>query len=151
MSTGVGNRLFHKGTVDQATSLDQRRFRRYGIKLPCHVKPRASGKSPVLPELIVETPDVSGGGLFFLASAKWPVGTDIEFELDIATHRKRRGGKHSMLGYSYPCRRERRGTRWYWGYHRSLQNLHIKEDKQGSSRQGCESGGVRVPLPSCLE
>jgi len=90
VSAGVDNRLFHKGTVDQATSLDQRRFRRYGIKLPCHIKPRASGKSPVLPELIVETLDVSGGGLFFLASAAWPVGTDIEFELDIATQGIRR-------------------------------------------------------------
>jgi hypothetical protein len=56
-----------------------------------------------------------------------------------------------MPGYNYPSRPERRGACWYWGYHRSLQNLHIKEDKQGSSRQGCESGGVRVPLPSSLE
>jgi len=53
------------------------------MKLPCRVKPRASGKSPVLPELAVETLDVSGGGLFFLASAQWTVGTAIEFELDL--------------------------------------------------------------------
>ena len=72
------------GGMNQATSPDQRRFRRYGIKLPCRVKPRASGKSPVLPELAVETLDVSGGGLFFLASAqKWTIGTTIEFELDL--------------------------------------------------------------------
>jgi hypothetical protein len=32
----------------------------------------------------------------------------------------------------------KRGTAEQW----------IKEGKQGSSRQGCESGGVRVPVPS---
>ena len=53
------------------------------MKLPCRVKPRASGKSPVLPELAVETLDVSGGGLFFLASEQWTIGTAIEFELDL--------------------------------------------------------------------
>jgi len=31
----------------------------------------------------------------------------------------------------------KRGTAEQW----------IKEGKQGSSRQGCESGGVRVPVP----
>jgi hypothetical protein len=34
-------------------------------------------------ELETETQDVSGGGLFFLASAAWTVGTVIEFELEI--------------------------------------------------------------------
>jgi hypothetical protein len=69
--------------MNQATSPNQRRFRRYGMKLPCRVKPRVSGNSPVLPELAVETLDVSGGGLFFLASAQWTIGTAIEFELDL--------------------------------------------------------------------
>lgn len=83
MSAGVNNTLIPQGTLGQATSPYQRRFRRYGIKLPCRVKPRVSRKSAVLPELEVETLDVSGGGLFFLASAEWTVGTAIELELDL--------------------------------------------------------------------
>ena len=90
MFAGVDNPLFHKGTLDQATSPDQRRFRRFGVKLPCRVKPRASRKSAVLPELEVETLNVSGGGLFFWAPAEWTVGTAIEFELDLAGHVVRR-------------------------------------------------------------
>ena len=81
---------FHKGTMDQATSPNQRRFRRYGGKLPCRVKPRASHKSAELPELKVETLDVSSGGLFFLASAEWSIGTAIEFELELPAHGVRR-------------------------------------------------------------
>ena len=90
MSAGVDNPLFHKGTLDQATSPDQRRFRRYGVRLPCRVKPRAPRKSAVLPELEVETLDVSRGGLFFLASAELTIGTAIEFELDLPAHVVRR-------------------------------------------------------------
>lgn len=83
MFAGVDNPLFHMGTLDQATSPNQRRFRRYGVKLPCRIKPRASRKSAVRPETEVETLDVSRGGLFFLASAEWTIGTAIEFELDL--------------------------------------------------------------------
>jgi hypothetical protein len=90
MSSGADNPLFHEGTLDQATSRDQRRFRRYGVKLPCRVKPRASHKSAVHPELEVETLDVSRGGLFFLASAQWTIGTAIDFELELPAHRVRR-------------------------------------------------------------
>jgi hypothetical protein len=86
MSARVDNPRFHKGTLGQATSPDQRRFRRYGVKLPCRVKPRASRKSAVLPELEVETLDVSGGGLFFVASAELTIGTAIELELDLPAH-----------------------------------------------------------------
>ena len=86
MSPGVNNTRHHKGTLDQATSPDQRRFRRYGMKLPCRVNPRASRKSAVLPHLEVETLDVSGGGLFFVAPAEWTVGTAIELELDLPAH-----------------------------------------------------------------
>jgi len=82
MSAGADNPLVNKDTLDQATSSDQRRFRRYGLKLPCRVKPRASRQSAILPEL-VETLDVSGGGLFFVASAELTIGTAIEFELDL--------------------------------------------------------------------
>ena len=56
------------------------------MKLPCRVKPRASRKSAALPELETETVDVSGGGLFFLASAQWTIGTAIEFDLDLPAH-----------------------------------------------------------------
>src|SRR5208283_758614 len=85
MSAEVDSPLFHKGTLDQGTSPNQRRFRRYGVKLPGRVKPRASHKSVVLPELEVETLDVSRGGLFFVASAELTIGTAIEFELDLPT------------------------------------------------------------------
>jgi hypothetical protein len=37
----------------------------------------------MLPELEVETVDVSGGGLFFVASAELTIGTAIEFEIDL--------------------------------------------------------------------
>ena len=90
MSGTVDNPLFHRGTAGKATSRDQRRFRRYDIKLPCRVKPRASRKSATLPELEVETLDVSSGGLFFLASAEWSIGTAIEFELELPAHGVRR-------------------------------------------------------------
>ena len=82
MSGAADNPLSPKGTMAQVNLSDQRRFRRYGVKLPCRVKPRASHKSAVHPELEVETLDVSRGGLFFLASAKWTIGTAIDFELD---------------------------------------------------------------------
>ena len=81
MFAGADNPLFHKGTLDQATSRDQRRFRRYGVKLPCRVKPRASCRSTILPELEVETFDVSRGGLFFLVSAELTIGTHDKFVL----------------------------------------------------------------------
>src|SRR5208283_1944676 len=83
MFAGADNHLFHEGTLDQATSRGLRRFRRYGVKLPCRVKPRASRKNVRLPQIEVETLDVSRGGLFFLASAELTIGTAIEFEIDL--------------------------------------------------------------------
>jgi hypothetical protein len=83
MSAGVGNPHLDKSTLAQATSADQRRFRRYGVKLPCRVKVRAERKREILPPIETETMDVSGGGLFFLASAGLAVGTAIEFEMDL--------------------------------------------------------------------
>jgi hypothetical protein len=70
MFPGADGPVLHDGTLEQAPSLNQRRFRRYGIRLPCRVKPRDSGKSPLTHELAVETLDVSRGGLFFLASGE---------------------------------------------------------------------------------
>lgn len=83
MSAGVDNSLFGKGTLHQATSPDQRRFRRFGVKLPCRLRPQASEKGAALPELEVKTQDVSRGGLYFLTSAEFTIGTSIEFELDL--------------------------------------------------------------------
>ena len=83
MFIGMDNPLFHKRTFDQASLPNQRRFRRYDVKIPCRVKSRVSRKSAALPELEVETLDVSSGGLFFLTSAEWTIGTAIEFELDL--------------------------------------------------------------------
>jgi len=83
---GVDNPPSHKGTMEQATSPNQRRFRRYGVKLPGRVKPWASRRSAGFPELEGETLDVSSGGMFFLASAGWTVGTTIEIELDLPAH-----------------------------------------------------------------
>jgi hypothetical protein len=90
MSVGVDNLVYHKGTLGQRTSPDQRHFRRFGVKFPCHVRPRASPKYAVLAELEAETLDVSRGGLFFLASVGLTVGTAIEFELDLPVDVSRR-------------------------------------------------------------
>jgi hypothetical protein len=67
--------------MEQASSLNQRRFRRYGVRLPCRVKPREPLESVAPPELEVETENVSSGGLFFLASEGWTVGTALDFEI----------------------------------------------------------------------
>ena len=83
MSAGKDDPHPQKGSVDKATPPDQRRFRRYGVKLQGRIKPRVSPTATVLPELEVETLDVSSGGLFFLTSTKWTIGTAIEFELDL--------------------------------------------------------------------
>jgi len=98
MPAGLDNPLLRKVALGQGPSPDQRRFRRYGMKLPCRVKPRASRRSAALPELKVETLDVSGGGLFFLSSAEWTVGTAIEFELDLPVHIVRRRVKIRCRG-----------------------------------------------------
>lgn len=47
------------------------------------VKRRESRNSPVLPELRTETQNVSNGGLFFVASPEWKVGTEIQCELHL--------------------------------------------------------------------
>lgn len=82
---GEGNPLPRMRTMDQATSPNKRRFRRYGVKLPCHVKPQGPGLSAMFPELEVETQNISSGGLFFLTTGEWAVGTALEFELDLPT------------------------------------------------------------------
>ena len=58
------------------------------MQLPGRVKPGGLRKTALLPEE-VETTNVSGGGVFFLASAEWKIGTPIEFELDLPAHAER--------------------------------------------------------------
>ena len=67
----------------QTASREQRRFQRFGVKLPCRVKTRAARKGAAQPELAVETQDVSRGGMFFVATAGMQIGTLIEFDLDL--------------------------------------------------------------------
>jgi hypothetical protein len=98
VTAAADNPLFHKGTFGQPTSRDQRRFRRFGVKLPCRIKPRAARKSAIYPELEAETLDVSRGGLFFLASAGLAMGTAIEVELDLPAHVVRRPVKIRCRG-----------------------------------------------------
>jgi PilZ domain len=71
------------GTPTPSGTPEQRRFQRFGIKLPCRVKPHTKRKKVGVPELEVETQDVSRGGMFFLASADMAIGTAIDFELDL--------------------------------------------------------------------
>jgi hypothetical protein len=149
MFVGADNHSFPKGNLGQASS-DQRRFRRYSVRLPCRVKPTASGKSAELPQLEAETLDISRGGLCLLASAELAVGTAFEFELDLPTRVKRRQATIRCWGTItrvVPKERERIGMG------ATINHLRIstfKEGQQESSRQGCESGGKRVPMPPCV-
>ena len=70
-------------TQGKTGTLDQRRFQRFGVKLPCRVKPRGGRKGTAQQALEVETQDVSRGGMFFTASANMEIGTAIEFELEL--------------------------------------------------------------------
>lgn len=83
MSAVVGNPPLPPDSLAKVATLDQRRFKRFGVKLPCRVKPRAPRKGAAAPELAVETQDVSRGGMFFLTSTDFAVGTAIEVELDL--------------------------------------------------------------------
>jgi len=71
------------GNPGDTSSPDQRRFQRFGVKLPCRVKPRTKRKGPAVQELEVETKDVSRGGMFFMAATDLAIGTAIDFELDL--------------------------------------------------------------------
>jgi hypothetical protein len=79
-----GRRLGTLSPGDHTILSNRRRFRRYGIKVPCQIRPWESPSGAKLPELQVETENVSGGGIFFVASAEWPVGTPIELDLDFS-------------------------------------------------------------------
>lgn len=61
----------------KAPGKEQRRSRRYSINFPCEVKPaQKSGE-----RISTQTQDVSCEGLYFSMSAKWEVGTPVEFML----------------------------------------------------------------------
>jgi hypothetical protein len=141
MRAGVDNSLFHMSTLDYATSPDQRRFRRFGVKLCCHVRPRASSGHAALPELKVETLDVSSGGLFFLASAAWTVGTAIEFELDLPTQVKRRPASIQCRGtITRVVSKEGGGI----GFGATIDHYKISTLKDGKQVR------VRVPSITCF-
>jgi hypothetical protein len=86
MIAGAGSLVSHERNLTPASSPDQRRFRRFGVKLPCRVKPRVSHQNVGQPVLEVETLDVSRGGLFFTSSTGLTIGTALDFVLDIPAH-----------------------------------------------------------------
>jgi hypothetical protein len=148
MFVGADNHPFPKDNLDQATSPDQRRFRRYSVRLPCRIRLTASGKSAVTPEVDAETLDVSRGGLFVLASAALTVGRDVEFELDLPPRVKR--GRVSIQCQGtiirvVPIQGECIGIGTTIDHFRIFT---FKEGQQESSRQGSESCGGGVPVPS---
>lgn len=80
-SNGSMGALQHGGNLASASQI--RRFRRYGLTLPCRVRPQKSRPSCPAPAVEVETQNVSGGGLYFVAPAAWSVGIRLEFELEL--------------------------------------------------------------------
>jgi hypothetical protein len=70
---------------------NDRRARRYGVKLPCLVKAASSGRSANR-EIQGETHDVSRTGLFFFAFGKWKLGDRIECKLQF----RGLGGQHPV-------------------------------------------------------
>lgn len=83
MSAVMGNPPLPPDPPGAISSAEQRRFKRFGVKLPCRVKPRPGRKGPAVPEMTVETQDVSRGGIFFVASTDLVIGSIIEVELDL--------------------------------------------------------------------
>jgi PilZ domain-containing protein len=60
-----------------------RRFRRFSVNVPCLVKPRRVHKAIKVGVIPAETKDISRGGLCFVASADWKVGTEIECAIEL--------------------------------------------------------------------
>jgi len=67
--------------TETAKAQDQRRFRRYAVNFPCVVKPHGAHGEDTSQQYYGETKDVSSCGLFFVASADWKVGAEIDCEL----------------------------------------------------------------------
>jgi hypothetical protein len=62
---------------------EQRHFRRYALRFPCAVSlARKRKRAPDLPTR-VETKNVSKGGLYFISSEEWKVGTLIECVIEL--------------------------------------------------------------------
>lgn len=64
---------------------EKRRFHRYMVKFPCAVKPLRARQESAQADLVVHTQDISSGGLFFVASAPWEVGTPIECVIQLTS------------------------------------------------------------------
>lgn len=62
---------------------EQRRFRRYAVQFPCVISPKERRKKAATSGIRVETKDVSKGGLYFVASADWKVGTAIKCVIEL--------------------------------------------------------------------
>ena len=60
-----------------------RRFRRFSVNVRCLVKPRRAHKAIKVSVIPAETKDISRGGLCFVASADWKVGTEIECAIEL--------------------------------------------------------------------
>ena len=71
-----------EGRILGATA-EQRRFRRYAVQFPCVISPKERSKKAAKSGIRVETKDVSKGGLYFVASADWKVGTVIECVIEL--------------------------------------------------------------------
>lgn len=69
---------------------DRRNARRFTMSLPLRVLPRESGA----PELNAHTRDVSYRGLYFLADAKFEVGSEIEFVITLPSQVTQSGDVH---------------------------------------------------------
>ena len=65
------------------STADQRRSRRYGVQFPCVVSPKEGRKKSPKPSIEVKTKDVSKGGLYFVASVDWKVGTAVECVIEL--------------------------------------------------------------------
>ena len=59
-------------------AIEQRRFRRFAVRVPCLVKRSRAPEAPMETRVHAETRDISRGGLSFVAKADWQVGTEIE-------------------------------------------------------------------------
>ncbi|HWP84730.1 MAG TPA: PilZ domain-containing protein [Terriglobia bacterium] len=73
--------------MTQAVSgyVENRRYRRYAVGLPCTVRPKGKAAGPH-PDLQTKTIDVSRGGLLFSAQTGFEVGATIECLLELPIH-----------------------------------------------------------------
>ncbi len=64
-------------------ALQQRRFKRLSLKVPCAVRPLHAHPEMKVQPIPAETKDISQGGMCFVGNADWEVGTEIECVLQL--------------------------------------------------------------------